>query len=77
MAYQQQSVNKMTTSAVTAQMLGHMAPRQVSTIWQSLYVASVTEVTATKALDRSLFTHNFPLLPQLLCVHIQLLLAND
>lgn len=27
MAYQQQSVNKMTTSAVTAQMLGHIAPR--------------------------------------------------
>lgn len=29
MSYQQQSVNKMSASAVTAQMLGHIAPRQV------------------------------------------------
>jgi apoptosis-stimulating of p53 protein 1 len=41
MAYQQQSVNKMTTSAVVAQMLGHMAPRQVCNILQSLYVTSI------------------------------------
>lgn len=66
MAYQQQTVNKLAPmSAVASQLLGHMAPRQVSSNWRSLYVVSFINVTAYKPL--STHTH-FHLIFSIFCI---------